>query len=599
VSRAVAALDLGGTHISAGRVDLEHARVDESVRIALPPAADRPVLLERIVAAAKEVADDVGTVGFAVPGPFDYATGVAWIGHKLEALYGADLRSPLAEALGVRAGAICFVNDADAFVLGEWWAGAAKGHRRVVGATLGTGLGSSFLANGQVVDAGPSVPSAGEIHRVSYRGEPVEESVSRAALIERYGLHDVDVAEIAMRGRNGDERAAAAFHDVAVALGEVFAPWLRAFDATCLVVGGSIAAAWDLLYPGLRSALDGLDGLETVTRASHLDHAALLGAAYHAAECRRGHARRQVEALRRARIATGARPLHALTVAEARAAQAAEPRAQPDSHRLDTLDLDGPVPIRLYRPSSAEPVPVCIWLAGGGWVLDTAAAAESACRRIAAETPCAVAAVRYRLAPEHRFPVPVLDSLGATLWLLEHATMLGLDPERVAIGGTSAGGNLAAAVTLLAREQTDLDFVAQLLVYPILLYDPSRERADAPSSEPFFDRRDVDWCWSQYLARPEDGSDPLASPLLAGDLGGVPPALVVTAELDPLRNEGERYADRLRDAGALIELVRFDALPHGFFSLTGVLDAADDAQAAVIGALETAFAPQVEDAGVA
>lgn len=589
--RPVLGLDLGGTHVSAGRVDLEHARVDESVRIALPPAAGRTVLLERIVGAARDVDGDVGAVGFAAPGPFDYANGVAWIGHKLEALYGVDLRSPLAGALGVRADAVFFVNDADAFALGEWWAGAAKGHRRVVGATLGTGLGSSFLADGQVVESGPSVPPAGEIHRLSYRGRPVEESVSRDALIERYGQDDVDVAEIAIRGRNGDEQAAAAFHGVAVALGEAFAPWLRAFDATCLVVGGSIAAAWDLLYPGLRAALESVAGLETIARAVHLDHAALLGAAYHGAARRRDRTRRQVEALRGARIAAGARPLHLLTVAEARAAQAAEPVAPHDSYSLDVRDLEGPVPILLYRPSSAaEPLPVCIWLAGGGWVLDTMASAEPACRRIAAETPCAVAAIRYRLAPEHPFPAPVDDCLAATLWLLAHAATLGVDPGRVAIGGTSAGGNLAAATTLLARERADLDVAAQLLVYPVLLHDPSREPADEPGDEPFFAASDVEWCWSHYLARPEDGSNPLASPLLAGDLGDLPPALVLAAELDPLREQAEQYADRLRDAGTRVELATFDDVPHGFFALTGTLDAADEAQAAVIAALQRAFA---------
>ena len=116
---------------------------------------------------------------------------------------------------------------------------------------------------------------------------------------------------------------------------------------------------------------------------------------------------------------------------------------------------------------------MCVWLAGGGWVLDTTAAAEPACRRIAAETPCAVAIVRYRLAPEHRFPVLVDDCFAATRWLFESAAALGLDPSRVAIGGTSAGGNLAAAVTLRARERDDVELTMQLLVYPVLLFDPN------------------------------------------------------------------------------------------------------------------------------
>ncbi len=425
-------------------------------------------------------------------------------------------------------------------------------------------------------------------------------------MIRRYGDPDVDVEEIAARGRMGDERALAVFHDVGTALGEVFDPWLRAFGATSFVVGGSIAAAWDLLYPSLRAALDGVDGLETIARGALLDHAALLGAAYSV----RPHAdvrgaepsvargsmpatlalHPQVEELRRAWIASGARPLHELTVAEARAAQALE-RLEPiaDSYVLDTLDLPGPVPIRVYRPPSTEALPVCVWLAGGGWALDTLAAAEPACRRLAAETPCAVASVRYRLAPEHRFPIPLEDCLDATRWLLARAARLGLDAERVVIAGTSAGGNLAAATSLLARDRADVAFSAQLLVYPVLLHDPRPAASEGTALVGFLDRRDVDWCWSHYLTTLEDGSSPLASPLLADDLARLPPALIVTAELDPLRDEAERYAERLRQAGVPVELACFDGVPHGFFSMQGKLDAADEAQLLAINAMRRAF----------
>lgn len=580
MSRLVAALDLGGTHVSAGRVDLDHVRVDESVRIPLIPGDGRDALVGRIVRAAAEVVGDADRVGFAVPGPFDYANGVSWIGHKLEALYGVDLRAPLAEGLGLPREAVCFVNDANAFVLGEWWAGAARGRRRVVGATLGTGLGSAFLADGEIVDTGTDVPPAGEIHRVSYEGAPVEQAVSRAALIARYGVPEIDVEEIASRARAGDERAAAAFHEVATSLGHVLAPWLEAFAAECLVVGGAIAAAWDLLRPGLASALDELGALETIVRTSLLGDAALLGAAYHAGQ-------RHERSARAARRGARARPLHELTVAEARAAQAAErPPATSDVYELETHDLAGPVAIRLYRPLSSEALPACVWLPGGGWVLDTSAAAEPACRRIAAETPCAVASVRYRLAPEHPFPIPLDDCLAATLWLLEQAPVLGLDPRRVAVGGTSAGGNLAAALTLLGRQREDVDLVAQVLVYPLLHHGALHEE---PTGELEFDARDAAWCWSHYLARPEDGSSPLASPLLAEDVGGLPPALVVTAGLDPLRDEAERYAAKLRRAGSQADVLRFDGVPHGFFADAGVLAAADAAQIAVVDALRAAF----------
>lgn len=356
-------------------------------------------------------------------------------------------------------------------------------------------------------------------------------------------------------------------------MGAALEPWLESFEATCLVVGGSIAAAWDLLAPCVRSALAGNGRLETVTQARLLDAAALLGAAYMAA--------------RPSTTTAGPRPLHELSVAEARAAQAAETPAPDGAYELETRSLDGPVEIRLHRPPVDHRLPLCVWLPGGGWVLDTMAVSDPACRRIAAETPCAVAMVRYRLAPEHRFPTQLEDCLASVRWLLAQAGALGLDPDRVAIGGTSAGANLAAAVTLAAWEERDLTPAAQVLVYPALLYDPGAPSPLEPS-DPDFTRRDVDWCWLHYLARPADGSNPLASPLLADELSGLPPALLIAAELDPLRDEASRYADRLERAGVPVELVCFDGARHGFFS--GDDGTADQAQRRAIDVLRRAFA---------
>ena len=604
MSPRIAALDLGGTHVSAGVVDVERRTVEEWTRIPLRDAADRDEILLRVTEIVSDVATNVDAVGVAVPGPFDYAAGVSWIQHKLVGLYGVDLRGPLAAALELDPGAIVFVNDADAFVLGEWWSGTARGTRRVVGVTLGTGLGSAFLADGAIVDTGPDVPAAGELHRLQFRGAPVERSVSSAALVERYGEPRLDVAEIAIRARGGDERAIAAFAELADALGEICRPWLQRFAAACLVVGGSIAGSWELLSPALHTALADVDGLERIVRASHIDESALLGAAYHVSRHVERTGRsvalgangrptvpRRVRKLGRARIARGVRPLHELSVQEARAAQAAEPHAPVlDSYELDALDLRGPVSIRLYRPRSGAPHPVCVWLAGGGWVLDTVAAAEPACRRIAAETPCAVAVVRYRLAPEHRFPVPLEDCLAATSWLAERTGSLDLDAGHLAIAGTSAGANLAAAVTLRARDDGRLQFGLQVLVYPILLHRPADATGTAdPAPDGFFGALDVDWCWSHYLERSTDGESPFASPLREPDLSGLPRALVVTAGLDPLCGEGALYEARLREAGIPSELIRFPEMPHGFFSLAGVLDEADEAQLAVVRALQEVF----------
>ena len=400
----------------------------------------------------------------------------------------------------------------------------------------------------------------------------MEETVSRAALIERYSDSGADVHEIARRARAGDDTAARVFSDYGRALGEVFAPWLESFGATCLVVGGAIAAAWDLFAPSLRSALAELPSLETIEPGSLLDHAALIGAAY---DARAGAARRR----------PAPRPVHELTVAEARAQQAGEhvDVDVDDGYALETLELDGPVPIRLLRPRVSEPLPVCVWFPGGGWVLDTLAVSEPACRRLAAETPCAVALVRYRLAPEHPFPAPLEDCLAATRWLLEAAGGLGLDPTRVAIGGTSAGGNLAAAVALRSRAEPVIPPAAQILVYPAL---EAGATADVHGSA--FSRRDADWCWSHYLRTPSDGRSPLASPLLAGELDGLPPTLLVTAGVDPLREEAEVYAARLCEAGVSTELVSYAGAEHGFFSQTRTVDARA-AQLVVVESLRRAF----------
>ena len=590
----VTALDLGGSHVLAGSVDLPRGTVERGPRVSFPADADRSELLTLVVGAARERLGESTRVACAVPGPFDYAEGVGWIGHKLEPLYGVDLGAALATGLELPRHAITFVNDADAFLLGESLAGAAVGHARAVGVTLGTGLGSAFLADGRIVGDGATVPPNGEIHLVEYLAKPVEESISRAALIGRYGDPSRDVEELAALARAGDGRARTAFAEVGTALGEVLEPWLRSFAATCLVVGGSIARGWDLFEASLRSSLESVASLEAIRPAERLDDAALLGAAIASARIVIRHARAtasQVAAWRHERLAAAARPLHELSVAEARAEQAAESIVRERaSDGVVALDLDGGrVPLRLYRPAERQSSPLLVWLPGGGWVLDTLAASESTCRRLARETPCAVAAVRYRLAPEHPFPTALEDAVAAIRWLVAHAAHHALDPGRVVVGGASAGANLAAAVTQLARTGGDLALAAQVLVYPALARDPGTYSRHAYDDPAFFGVGDIEWCWSHYVPS-EDATSPLASPLLAEELAGLPPALVVTAELDPLRDEGELYAERLRLAGVPVECVRFAGVPHGFFSRGGVLAAADDAQLLVIDTLRAAFA---------
>lgn len=300
----------------------------------------------------------------------------------------------------------------------------------------------------------------------------------------------------------------------------------------------------------------------------------------------------QVRAIRDRRAADPtARPLYEMTLDEARtedlkAIQAAggapEPVASVENTRI-TNDLA----IRIYRPHTTDrKPPVLAYFFGGGWTLGTIDTSDGVCRALTNAAGCVTVAVGYRLAPEHKFPTAVHDCHTAVTWIAEHAA--GVDPARIAVGGDSAGGNLAAAVTLLARDHGP-DLVHQLLVYPNTDY-----RADTPSrrentDEALFNRKSVDWYWRHYLRTPEDGDSPLASPLRADTLAGLPPATVITAEYDPLRDEAEQYARRLREAGVPVELTRYSGLVHGFFTMSGVLDAAGHAVGYAAGRLRDAF----------
>jgi predicted NBD/HSP70 family sugar kinase len=271
----VGALEIGGGHLSAARVDVATASVEPSTRCRIPlePGAGRDELLDEIRRAATSVA--ASRLGVAVPGPFDYASGVSKLEHKLEAIYGVDLRRELTIALDLEPEAIVFLNDADAFLLGESWAGAARGHERAVGVTLGTGLGSAFLEDGRIVDSGPRVPPEGSLHLPTFRAAPVEDAISGRALSARHGA-GLAPEQIAERARAGDARARACFAAFARDLAEVLEPWVAAFAPTCVVVGGSIARAWDLLGSELEPAFPGV----TVTAAAQIDDAPLLGAAH-------------------------------------------------------------------------------------------------------------------------------------------------------------------------------------------------------------------------------------------------------------------------------------------------------------------------------
>ncbi|WP_406464486.1 ROK family protein [Streptomyces sp. NBC_01622] len=293
----VPVLEVGGTHVTSACVDIgtRGLRSGRSFREPMDGDGSAEEILSALVRCARRLATDgSGPWAVALPGPFDYERGFGryeGVG-KFDALRDFDLRTALTAALP-GATAVSFWNDADAFVLGEWWAGAARGHRSVAGITLGTGVGSCFLRDGRMVRQGPGIPPDGRVHTLRYAGRPVEETVSRRALRRAYaratGASPPDVREIARRAREGDEAAADVFGEAFSALGRVLGPSLAAFEPTVLVVGGAIAGAWDLVAEPLRAGLDEADHARTrhivVTPAQQPTQAPLLGAAYLATAC--------------------------------------------------------------------------------------------------------------------------------------------------------------------------------------------------------------------------------------------------------------------------------------------------------------------------
>lgn len=242
----------------------------------------------------------------------------------------------------------------------------------------------------------------------------------------------------------------------------------------------------------------------------------------------------------------------------------------------------GEITVRTYSPGGDGLRPGHVSLHGGGWWMGTLEQWDPACRSLARDVGCVVASVGYRLAPEHRFPVAVEDSYRALCWVVDHAAELRIDPGRLSIGGGSAGGNLAAAVALVARDRHGPDLLAQVLEVPATDLTMSQSSVEENGSMPVFGKADYAACVADYLADPEHAWDPYASPLLATDLSGLPPALVMTAELDVLRDEGEAYARRLGAAGVDVELVRWPGQFHGTQTLDALIPDEAAAYRAVI-----------------
>lgn len=251
----------------------------------------------------------------------------------------------------------------------------------------------------------------------------------------------------------------------------------------------------------------------------------------------------------------------------------------------------GEIPIRIYTPDGKAPFGALIYFHGGGWVLGNIEMTDQPCRLLAKAAGCVVVSVEYRLAPEHKFPAGPEDCYAATRWAAENAGSIGVDPARIAVGGTSAGGTLATVVAMMARDRGGPPIAYQLLVYPATTaaLDTPSHREFARDNYYVLSRADMEWFWGQYLNGDADRTNPYACPAHAKTLRGLPPAFVITAEYDPLRDEGEAYAARLREEGVTAALKRFDGVTHGFFGMPTQLDKSKAAIAEAGSALRTAI----------
>jgi len=249
----------------------------------------------------------------------------------------------------------------------------------------------------------------------------------------------------------------------------------------------------------------------------------------------------------------------------------------------------GEITVRVYTPGGAAPHPALVFYHGGGWVIGDLYTHDGICRALANAARCAVASVDYRLAPEFKYPVAAEDSYAALQWVAANAASLGIDARRLAVGGDSAGGNLATVVALMSRDRRGPALVHQSLIYPVTSYGFDTPSYQENATGYVLTRDAMRWFWNHYLATPDQGREAQASPLKASSLAGLPPALVITAECDPLRDEGEAYAARLRDSGVPVTLTRYTGMFHGFLRMTRLLDKSRALLDEMAGSLRKAF----------
>lgn len=291
--------------------------------------------------------------------------------------------------------------------------------------------------------------------------------------------------------------------------------------------------------------------------------------------------------------ALGLPPHYEVGAVQARENAKLRPRqAGPEVASVENATVPGPgvdVPVRVYWPEGDGPFPMLVWIHGGGMVVGTIETCDAACRRLCLGAGCVVISPAYRLAPEDPFPAAPEDCYAVVQWAAENASSLRGDASRLAVGGESAGGNLAAAVSLMARDRGGPPIVHQSIINPMLDLDFDTASYLRNAEGYFLTRRTMMWYWEQYLQRPEDRENPYAVPMRADDLSGLPPALLMAGEFDPLLSETEAFAERLTAAGVAATFSYYAGASHNFYNMPTSVDIAVRAMGEIVEALRASF----------
>jgi acetyl esterase len=306
----------------------------------------------------------------------------------------------------------------------------------------------------------------------------------------------------------------------------------------------------------------------------------------------------QIQAVLDEMRAAGAKPFEALSVPEARIAALGfrELQGEPEEvARVDHHFIPGPtadLPIRVYTPEGEGPFPGIVYFHGSGWVVLNIEVCDTTMRALANSTGAVVVAVNYQKAPEHPYPIPLEDCWAATLWTFANAAELNVDPDRIAVVGDSAGGNLAAVVALRAREEGAPRIAFQGLIYPAVEHGWDTASAHENAEGYLLQRESMRWFWNHYIPDKSVVDDWRVSPLRASDHSGLPPAFIATAEFDPLRDDGRAYAAKLHDAGVPVTYACYEGMIHGFYWMQGVADGARRLHADLADQLRAALTSQ-------